>query len=424
MYLKGSNWSMQRKRKRSNPVRVFFLALAVAGVIYVNQVIVPQTPPLFIDTPTPTRAPESYLTEAQALVQDGKVNQAIAMYQEAAKADPRNPSIYVTLARWQVLYGDLDGALENAENALLLNPSHALARAVKGWVLAEQKEFQLAAVELEEALELDPNSALAYAYQAEMYIDMIADGKGDINTQDRAIEASRRARDLDPNLLEVRRVRGLVLEFTNQSEEAIQEFEAAIALNENLADLYIALGRNYRYTGQTDRAVDALMKAISLRPEDAEPYSELAATYLNIGEFSKGTQIAEQAVERDPSSAFLHGLLGTMHYRQAQYNEAIPYLRLAVKGGLTKDGVQVEPLPLDAYDLPSIFYRLRYGIALSEVGQCAEAVQVGQNLLEALPDDVNVQENTAIMFETCKEQVDNPLPAETEEPEATGNPEQ
>lgn len=58
MYLRGSQWNMRKKRKRSNPFLVLFLLLLVAGAVYVNQVIVPDVPPLFIDTPTPTRDPQ------------------------------------------------------------------------------------------------------------------------------------------------------------------------------------------------------------------------------------------------------------------------------------------------------------------------------------------------------------------------------
>ena len=53
MYLRGSKWNMRRKRrKRSSPGRIIVLLLLIAAVVYVNQVIVPVTPPLFIPTPT------------------------------------------------------------------------------------------------------------------------------------------------------------------------------------------------------------------------------------------------------------------------------------------------------------------------------------------------------------------------------------
>ena len=422
MYLKGSKWSLQRRKKRSHPVRVFFLAVLVAGMFYINQFVVPTVPPLFIPTPTPTRSPDSYLVEAQQLIGEGKITQAIAAYQEAAKVDPRNPSIYVTLARWQVFFRDYEGAAENIQNALLLNPNHALAKAVQGWILAKQDDYLAAEAALREALELDPNSALAYAYRAELYIDMLNADKGDANTQSRAIADSQEARRLDPDLLEVHRVRGLILEVTGQFQEAIPEYKAAIQQNENLADLHVALGRTYRKAGEYALAVEELNQAIALRPDDPEPYTEMASTYLTWGEFTKGAQIAEQAVQRNPADPFVQGLLGTMYFKLGSYGEAVYPLRLAVRGGqaftLDADGnqvaVEVQGIPLSRDLLYAMPYYSRYGIALAHVGQSGEALQIAQQLLQVYPGDPDVEYNVDLIIETCENQEVNPSPENPE----------
>ncbi len=405
---------MSGRRRRSSPLRVIVLVLLVAGALYINQVVVPATPPLFIPTATPTRSPESFLKDAQDLIGEGRINQAIEAYKMATKADPRNPAIYVTLARWQVLYGDYQGALENVENALLLNPNHALAHAVRGWILGKQNDFLAGEGEIKTSLGLDPNSALAYAYLAELYLDRIKANQDDLNTLDKAIEASKTALDLDSSLLEVRRARGLVLQSTTNHEEAIKEFEAAIAMNQNLADLYISLGVSYRLTQQADRAVETFLRAIALRPDDAEPYAELAATYFNAGEYAKGIQYAEEAVKRRPESAFLQGLLGTLYFRNLQYTDAIPYLRLAMRGGFTEEGVQVQPMELNRQDAASVAYFSRFGIALANVGQCGEALQVAQELRQKVPDDENAAYNAQVMIDTCREWAENMPTADAE----------
>lgn len=419
MYLKGSQWSMQRKRKRSSPIRIVVLAVLVAGAIYINQVVVPVTPPLFVATPTPTRSPESYLADAQDAIKKGKINQAIATYQEAVKADPTNPALFITLARWQVLQNDLNGAKENVQNALLINPNHALAHAVNGWIMTKEKDYLPAEAELNLAIELDPNSALAYAYTAELYVDKMAQGQSDMNLMNKAIEFSKKARDLDPSLMEVHRVRGLVLENTSQSEEAIKEFEAAVQLMPTLGDLYVDLGRNYKLAGQYDKAKDVLMKAIQYRPDDPNPYAELAATYLTSGEFTLGAQIAGQAVQRAPKDPYLYGLQGTMYYKLAYakeqlgsldeakllYQQAMPLLTMAVKGGVNTKGERVDPLPLSPDDNSSIFYRLRYGLAKAKLGDCTETLQIVQDLRSGVPGNANVNDNTDTMLEICKQQV-------------------
>jgi hypothetical protein len=59
---------MKRKRRRpSSPWRILLLVILIGTGMYVNQVVVPATPPLFIPTATPTRSPESFINEAEAL---------------------------------------------------------------------------------------------------------------------------------------------------------------------------------------------------------------------------------------------------------------------------------------------------------------------------------------------------------------------
>lgn len=415
MYLKGSKWSVTRQRKRANPIRLFVLILLVGGALYINAVVVPATPPLFVATPTPTRAPESFLTEAQTLVRDGKITQAIASYQAAIKADPGNPGIYVTLARLQVLYGDYDGAMENVENALLLNSNHALAHAVRGWVLGKQRDYLAAEAELKNALDLDPNSGLAWAYYAELMKDMLDQGRGDFNTQDKAAQYSKRAIELDPSQIEVHRARGLVLEVTGNYGEAIDEFNKVLAMNQNLSEIYVALARNYRVhppgAPQYDKAVEALNTAIALRPDIAEPYAELARTYLTVGDYAKGIQIAQQAVEREPANPLMHGLLGTLYFRLEQYDLAAESFRLAMNGGMTKTGVQVKGIAHDG-GYTYVMYGSRFGISLANLGQCNEALQVGQQLAQITMVDFleTARVNAQVMVDICREMPDNPPP--------------
>jgi len=66
MYLRGSRWRMsKRRRRRSNPFFIVVLVALISAAVYVNQVVVPEVPPLFVPTPTPTRSPESFVNEGR-----------------------------------------------------------------------------------------------------------------------------------------------------------------------------------------------------------------------------------------------------------------------------------------------------------------------------------------------------------------------
>ena len=141
MYLRGNKWTMTKRSRRPNLWRIILLLGLIGAALYVNQVVVPATPPMFIPTPTPTRSPESYVSQAEELYRAGKFTQAIEAYKEAILADPSNPSNYVTLARLQVFAGKYDEAITNAQNALLKNPNNPTAHAVLGWALGFQEKY-------------------------------------------------------------------------------------------------------------------------------------------------------------------------------------------------------------------------------------------------------------------------------------------
>jgi hypothetical protein len=178
MYLRGSNWNMRQRRKPTNWFLVIFLALLIAVVVYLDRFVVPTVQPPFMPTPTATRNPESYATEANGLFTQGKLSQAIDVYNEAISINPSDPSLYIALAQVQAFAGKYDDALTSARNALLLNPNNSMAQAVLGWAetqkdsLAQTPDYTDADTSIKRALQLDSNNGLAHAYYAFLLGDM------------------------------------------------------------------------------------------------------------------------------------------------------------------------------------------------------------------------------------------------------------
>lgn len=423
MYLKGSSWSMLKKRRRSNPWRVIALVLLVGAALYVNQIIVPATQPLFIPTPTPTRSPESFVADAEALLAEGRISPAIDAYYQAVRADPRNPSNYIILSRLLIYNARYDEAIENAANALLINPNNSMALALQGWAMGFNGEYFDATSTLNKAIAADPNNYAAYAYLAEVLALQVQAGQDDLNTLDNAVQASRTAIDLSPNALESLRARGVVLELTGNYEEAAVQYEAAINQNGNIADLHLALGRNYRFLTQYDKAIEEFNRANALNPSDPLPDTYISRTYLTVGEIAKAIQYAEQALKDNPTDPYMYGNLGTMYYNNDQYNEAIKYFRLGIQGGVSETGEVVEGLPLDSGRI-SEYYQY-FGLALARNAVCGDAIGIAQLLKEGQSGDEYAVYNADEMINICQRFVENPptpspttliIPSETPQP--------
>jgi len=418
---------MNRRRARPNWFRIALLSLLVLGGAYINRFILPNQPQLGVPTPTVTRSPESFVTEAEEYFALGKLIPAIEAYKQAIASSPQDPVIYVALARTQVFAGQYKDAQTSAESAILLNNNNSNAHAARAWALAFQDESLEAEASIKRALELDPNNAVAHAYYSEILVDAYYNGTSILGAIEKAIEESKVAIALAPDTLETHRARGYVLEATGNYEEAIREYDAAVAINPNIADLHLSLGRNYRILGIYDKAVEEFTRANALNPEDPTPDLFISRTYATIGEYAKAMQYAESAVTDNPSDTRLRGNLGVMYYRNSYWTEAITELGYVVNGGVTEDGDQIEPINLAPNDPRIAEYYSTYGLALSRLNECGKALQVARSILERIPADEISVENANAIINRCQQNLDSPpepteTPLETEIPTETPIP--
>jgi tetratricopeptide (TPR) repeat protein len=403
MYLKGAKWSLNRSQKPGNPWVIFGLLILIGAVIYINQIIVPVTPPFFIPTPTATRSPESFVTYAENLASQGKMGQAIDAYNMAIDADPKNPSNYLAVARLQVYTGDYSGAVTNAENTLLIIPDSSMAYALRGWALGFLEDYLGAESAVNQPIQIDPNNADAYAFLAQILAREVAANGDTLGLMDKAIDASRTSQSLSPNSLETHWARGMILEATSNYTEAAAEYEAAMAINPNIAELYLSLGIiDYRALELYDKAIEEFNRANALNPADPRPDTYISRTYATVGEYAKAIQYAQQAVKENPLEPSMYGNLGIMYYHNLQYSDAIDALRLAVRGGINAGGNAVAGLPLD-YGGHIAEYYFTYGLALARTGECGEALQISQMLLQGVPNDDISTYNANEMVNICED---------------------
>ncbi len=385
MYLKGSKWRMTKRRRHSNPIWIALLLVMIGASVYVNEVVVPATPPLFIPTPTPTRSPESLVNEARDAFNTGNFDLAVTSYQQGILSDPGNPSLFLELARVQIYRGDYEEALTNTENALLLSDKNPLAHALNGWAFYFLGDNLKAEAAFKEAIAQDPTNAFAHAFYAEMLAY-----NSDI---DQAIEESRAAVDSAPNLFEVHRARGIVLYVTQNYVEAIQEFKAALAINEKIPDIYILLGVNYNALNDAALAIDAFTVANTLNPGNAQPDYLISRTYFRNGEYAKAAQYGKQAVQNAPDDPLMHAVWGMALYKNAEYDLAIQEMGLAI---------QEIPLSSESEQFTIDLYTF-YAYAFLRSDRCPQAIPILQALLENVPENQYAVDNANDGIALCQE---------------------
>jgi len=392
---------MNKHKRRGNPFRIFLLVVLIGVAVYLNQIVIPDVPPLFIATPTATRAPESFVTDAQTLENEGKISQAIDAYRQAILADSTNTGNYISLARLLIYLNRYDEAIEQASNALLINENNAMAYALRGWAQGLSGDYLNGTASLKRAIELDPNNHIPYAYIAEVYGLQYESNTAIIGVIDNAISNSIKARDLSPNSLETHRARGYIQELVGSYGEAVQEYAAAIAINKYIPELYMRLGRVYYYpdVAEYDLAVQAFTEADLLNPSDPLPDIYLSKVYQTQGSYATAIQYAQKAIVDSPEDPYLYGNLGVLYYRNFEYPKAIEALRLVIRGGTSESGATVEALPLD-YGTISQYYQ-NYGLALARNDECSEALQISEALLKNVGGDEITAYNAREIVNIC-----------------------
>ena len=411
---------MRQRRPKINWFLVILIVILIALVTYVDRFVLPTAQTPFMPTPTVTRDPESYVTEAEGLFAEGKLLQSIDTYMNAIRITPNDPALYIALARVQIFAGKYDDALVNAENSLLLNPNSSMAQAVRGWALTEKGNYTTADDSLQNAIRLDNNNGLAHAYDAFLYGKMFENTAGPyIDPIQTAIDQSRVATGLAPNSLEAHWARAYIYQLTGNQELAVQEYLAAININANISEIHLQLGVTYKSLGVIDQAIQQYNLANTLNPSDYLPELYSSRALATIGQFVQAEQYASAAVQDSPEDPDLRGNWGYMLYKNNEWPSSIEQLSLTINGGETADGQTIQPIsPTSSGSWVPIYY-YTYALVLAQSDKCSEALPLTQTILDAFRSNETAVYNATFAQDFCAKNIGTASPQASATPGTT-----
>ncbi|MBD0369705.1 MAG: protein kinase [Pyrinomonadaceae bacterium] len=177
-----------------------------------------------------------------------------------------------------------------------------------------------------QAIERDPNYALAYAGMADAYV--LFSGYSVSSPQDsypKAKAAARRALEIDDALAEAHAALGLeMFAYEWKAADAIREFRRAIELNPNYATAHHWYGNQVLlYTGHFDEAIAEMKRAQELDPLSLIVNADVGDTYFYARQYDKAIEQLLKTIEMDQSFYYAHYELGMAYEMKGQYAEAI-----------------------------------------------------------------------------------------------------
>ncbi|MGA3038248.1 MAG: tetratricopeptide repeat protein [Vulcanimicrobiaceae bacterium] len=278
----------------------------------------------------PSRRTDSQFRRAAELHSNGRLDEAIELYESILAVDERLAEVHTNLAVALQAVGRAPHAIIHYERALTLQPDSAYTLDNYGALLQKRGEHAV------------------------------------------ALKYHQRAVILDPRMPQAHHNLGNALLILRQPEAAIQQLKRALDLHAQFPEALNCLGAAYQAVGSLDEAIEYYKKAIEISPRYPEAYANLGNALRDAGQIPEAIEAYETAVALQPRAGRFYRLLIEARGNKASTGE-IRHLEGVLRenaGELTVDDrLQIHFGLAKAYDtqdnIESAFVHLRDGNALA-----------------------------------------------------------
>ena len=224
------------------------------------------------------------------------------------------------------------------------------------------KEDNETAISLfKQALELDPNYALAYAGLGDCYGQRVQKFDFPEEWNDSAIAVSNKSISIDPNLAEGYKALALVQFNKGWMKRALETNQKAIKINPSYWPAVGNTGVGYEMLGDLADAVYWDKKGNQLNPTFGFGYATLGRAYLLLLDYQMTEENLNTALNLQPDLIMAHEEFCQLHFNQGKYDEVI------------EDYDKVMALSSD--DAPTLAYAGLAWINLGNYDKAKEALQ-------------------------------------------------
>ncbi|MCH9809137.1 MAG: tetratricopeptide repeat protein [Alphaproteobacteria bacterium] len=236
-----------------------------------------------------------HVMRANLLAVSGKPEAALVSLDKAVSLNSKDAAAYRTRAELRATLGRLRHALEDINASIECYPD-ADALCLRGKLYEEQGAIEKARSDYNEAIDLNPNSAIAYVSRATLRY-----GHGDIRNAESDVNF---AIELDPNCFQAFYLRGIIHYSREELSRTLREFDRAIALAPEFCEAYCWRATTKRDLGDANGALQDADKAVSLEPNNPFPYGVRGTVKaFLLGDREGALADLKAALKLDPGNA-------------------------------------------------------------------------------------------------------------------------
>ncbi len=211
--------------------------------------------------------------------------------------------------------GDSDGALENYEKAIELDPDEPFLRVDFAEFLYRQRLVSRAQKQVDRALELAPDEPVVL--RAYGQVQLAQAGRSDAALQ-RAIRTFEKLREVDPDDIEGMLILGQLYQGADDVDRAIEIYEELVRNNTDNQQLKRLLVDTLTKAGRDERAREVLEEILRLEQESIESRLRLAELESEKGNHSAAIDILSGRQRSGAQDPRLIEALAREHFLRAQ----------------------------------------------------------------------------------------------------------
>lgn len=296
------------------------------------------------------------LAQATLLMQQGKNEEALALLESIAAAEPSRREVTRQIGLANYRKGDYLKAAASFKKALdedpgdneavqLMGLSYYLAgrpaeaiaplEKVQTWYPSanvdasyilgvcylQTKDYPNARKAFARMFGVPADSAAAYLFAARMLLRQ--------DFAPVAEEYAKKAAELDPKLPRVHMLLGELYLYKSRIPEAVEQFQKELELNPGEAAVYYKLADAYSRLQKYEEAERLLQRSIWLDATSTGPYILMGKVLEKKGETALAVRALQRAISMDPNNPMPHHLLGQAYRELGRTDDAERELKLA-----------------------------------------------------------------------------------------------
>ena len=265
---------------------------------------------------------ESKFNLTRAYLQAGRTSEGLQSATELSSENKDNVQLHFTLGILLAAEKQFRAAQLELESANALQPETFEILYNLGQVYLRAGEYPKAELALNRALKLEPDSPEALYLLAQVFSDQ--------NKSVDALDLLVRAHKLAPQNADITFLLARVSMGQNYFEDAIPLLASGLQIAPKRADLRAALGESYFMSGKTEKAIGEFKELIAVEPSAAS-YAFMGLSYRHLGRFDEAKKYFQEGLKLDRRNASCLFNMGYIEERQGNHAAAETFFQDALK---------------------------------------------------------------------------------------------